>query len=103
MRACLCWNCKRLCECQKAFPNGRPKRRSECAEYAEAPPEPQRITHKQMAEALGCTARKIEQLVTSSRGVRFLIKALARKGIVVTYEFTKNRIYFYKEETKYER
>lgn len=98
MRACLCWNCGRLCECNKEFPNGRPKRKSECADYAEAPPEPQRITHKEMAEALGCSMSKIEQFVTSTKGVRFLTKALARKGIVLTYEITKNRIYFYREE-----
>lgn len=97
MRACLCWNCGRLCECNKDFPIGRPKRRSDCAEYAEAPPDPPRITQKEMADILGCSVSKIARLITAQNGVRRLTKALARKGIVLTYERAKNRIYFYRE------
>lgn len=98
MRACLCWNCGKVNKCQKSFPNGRPKRRSECAEYTKAPPDPSRITHKEMAEILGYSVRKIENLITSANGMRHIVKALARKGIILTYERRKNRIYFYKEE-----
>ncbi len=100
LRACLCWNCGRLCACPKEFPNGRPKRRSECSDYTEAPPEPTRITRREMAEVLGCTLSRIEQLSTSAKGVRFLTKALARRGVAITYELKENRIYFYKEELK---
>ena len=97
MRSCLCWNCGRLCECNKEFPNGRPKRRSECADYKEAPPEPKRITHREMANELGWSMRKVEQLIASRNGVKYLMKALARKNIILTYDIKKNRIYFYKE------
>ena len=98
MRAYLCWNCGRLCKCNKEFPDGRPRRISECAEYTKAPPDPTRITHKEMAEILGFSLRKVETLITSVNGVRYLTKALARKGIVITYERDKNRIYFYRKE-----
>lgn len=97
MRTRLCWNCKKLVICPKTFPHGRPRRESECADYIKAPPEPKRIMHKEMAEALGCSVRKIEQFTTSKSGVKFLMKALARKGIRISYERIKNRIYFYKE------
>ena len=100
MRSYLCWNCGKLCECPKEFPNGRPKRRSECAEYIDAPPEAQRITHREMANILGCPERKIKELVSTMKGVKFLTNALAKKGITITYERTKNRIYFYREENK---
>lgn len=100
MRACLCWNCGKVNKCQKAFPNGRPKRRSECTEYTKAPPDPSRITHKEMADILGCSVRKIEGLIASMNGVEYLTKALLRKNVVITYERTKNRIYFYREENK---
>lgn len=100
MRAFLCWNCGRLCNCEKAFPNGRPKKKSECCEYMEAPPDTPRITHQEMADTLGCPISKIEQLVTSATGIRYLTNAFARKGITLTYEHTKKRIYFYKEENQ---
>ena len=98
MKANLCWNCGRLVECQKVFPNGRPKRRSECAEYIDAPPEPKRVTHKEMAVALGWSVRKIENLVSSADGRKYLLKALERKGVILTYERDRKRIYFYKKE-----
>lgn len=100
MRACLCWRCGKLCDCDKEFPNGRPNCKGECKEYTEAPPEPTRITHKEMAKVIGCPTSKIEHLVTSKSGIKFLTRALARKGITLTYEQTKYRIYFYKEEPK---
>ncbi len=98
MRACLCWNCGQICVCDKVFPSGRPKRRSDCPEFAEAPPDPPRITQKEMADILGCSERKIAKLITAQNGVRRLTKALAIKGIMVTYERSKKRIYFYREE-----
>ena len=95
MRAYLCWNCRKLVSCLKVFPNGRPRRRSECLEYLEA--EAPRISKREMAEILGCSVRKVENLATSLKGVRFLTKALSRKGITLTYEREKNRIYFFRE------
>lgn len=50
-----------------------------------------------MANSLGCTAKKIEKLVSSAKGIRFLIKALSRKGIIITYDIKHNHIYFYEE------
>ena len=103
MRTRLCWSCGKLCQCNKTFPNGRPKRRSECPEFTEAPPEPKRITHKEMADMLGCSVGKIETLIASAKGVRYLTKSLARKGVSLTYERIKNRIYFYREEIDNDR
>ena len=100
MRAFLCWNCGRVNTCQKTFQSERPKRRQECADFIKAPPEAPRISHREMAEALGCPERKIKELVSSAKGIKFLTKALEKKGIVITYERTKNRIYFYREENK---
>ena len=100
MRACLCWNCSRLCECEKIFPDGRPKRKSECAEYMKAPPDQTRITHKEMADILGCSRGKIAGLIAAPNGVGRLMKAFARRGIMLTYELGKNRILFYKEEDR---
>lgn len=100
MRAYICWNCGNLCKCNKRFPNGRPKGRSECAEYTDPPPEPTRITHQEMANVLGCSVWKIEKIIASVNGVRCLMKKLARKGIMLTYEKKEKRIYFYKEENR---
>lgn len=102
MRACLCWNCGKLCECWKSFSDGRPKKRAECADYIDAPPEPIRITHLEIAEMLGCPIEKIDRLATNKRGIRCLERAFARKGIVLTYERTKNKTLFYREEIKNE-
>ena len=73
-------------------------RRSECADYTVPPPEPTRITRQEMAVALGYSTKWIQKLTASSKGMCYLMKALARKGIMLTYERKKNRTYFYKEE-----
>lgn len=98
MQGNLCWNCGRLCECDKLFPNGRPRKKGECAEHIEMPPDPPRITHREMALMLGYSMRKIERLIAYENGLNYLTRALARKGISVIYERIKNRVYFYKED-----
>ncbi len=97
MRPNICWFCGRVCECDKAFPNGRPRNRNECGDYIQMPPDPPRITHQEMADILGCSVSKIDQIVVMPNGVRLLVKALSRKGVAVTYECFNKRIYFYKE------
>lgn len=103
MRANLCWSCGRLCKCQKTFPNGRPQKKSKCDDFIDMPPEPVRFTHLEIAQTLGCSPGKVDQLASSANGVKFLAKALARKGIKLTYEIARSRIYFYKEEIRDDR
>lgn len=103
MRPNICWFCGRVCECEKAFPNGRPRKRSECTDYIQMPPDPPRITHKDMAEILGCSVSKIDQIVVMPNGAHILVKALARKGIAATYERVGKRIYFYMEAIRNEQ
>ncbi len=98
MRPFLCWNCGNLSKCNKEFPNGRPKRRSECSDFTDAPKEPTRITHQEIANAVGCTLKKLESIIASASGLRYVTKTLARKGIVLTYERINNRILFYRED-----
>lgn len=102
MRPNICWFCGRVCECNKAFPSGRPQKRSECADFIKMPPDPPRITHKEMAEIIGCSVSKINQIVLMPNGVRLLVKALARKGIAITYECFNHKILFYREENQNE-
>ena len=100
MKPFLCWNCGKLCSCNKAFPDGRPRRRSECADYTAPPPEPIRVTHREIAEMLGCSIEKIDRLATNKWGIRRLEKVFASKGLVLTYERKRNKTFFYKEEIK---
>lgn len=98
MRAYLCWNCRKLVTCLKVFPDGRPKRTGDCAEFTALPPNPSRITQQEMADTLGVPRKKVAYLVASNRGARYIQKALARHGIVSTYKRKKQRIYFYRME-----
>ena len=98
MKPKICWFCGRVCECDKAFPNGRPQKRNECKDYIQMPPDPPRITHKEMAVILGCSTNKVDRIVLIPNGARLLVKALARKGIRITYECFNKKILFYREE-----
>ena len=100
MQGNLCWNCGRLCKCDKSFPNGRPRKKEECSEHIEMPQDPPRITHREMALVFGCSVRKIDAIISSPDGVKRITKMLIRKGIAVTYEQIKNRVYFYREDFK---
>ncbi len=97
MRANLCWFCSKVCTCDKAFPNGRPRKKMDCADFIEMPPDPPRISHREIADILVCSQRKIDQILVMPNGVRRIVQALAQRGISVTYECVRNRIYFYKE------
>lgn len=97
MKAYLCWSCGNLCKCNKAFPNGRPKGNSECSEFADAPPEPIRITIAEIATILGMSSRTVFRILAEKRGVYRIVHMVGGKGLRLTYERTKNRIYFYKE------
>lgn len=99
MRAVLCWSCWRLCECEKAFPNGRPKKQSDCREYKVAPRDSHLLTHREIAELLNFKAKKVDRICASVGGANYLVSALAQKGIEVICKKRKNRIYFYKKET----
>ena len=98
MRAFLCWNCGKLGSCLKVFPDGRPKRVGDCVEYTALPPNPPRISQREMADVLGCSARRVAELVSSNRGRTYIKKALARHGITVISRRNRNKIYFYREE-----
>ncbi len=101
MRAYLCWNCGKLCECQKTFPNGRPQRQSECSEFVHAMPEAgSRITRPEIAETLGCSRRTVVRMISEENGLRRLTSLMKQKGVILTFERRKNKIYFYKEEIK---
>lgn len=98
MRANLCWFCNKVCECEKTFPHGRPSKKSDCADFVPLPPDPPRITEREMAEVLGCTKRQVRYVVSMKNGAIRLIKALADKGVYVTYECGNGKILFYRED-----
>ncbi len=97
MRAYLCWNCGRVNKCSKVFPFGRPKARSQCEDFKEAPPEPVRITIAEIAKVIGCSDKTLSHILAKKQGVYRVIHMASKKGITLTYERTKKRIYFYKE------
>ena len=103
MRANLCWTCGKVNKCQKTFPHGRPKRRNECADFIEAPKGPARITISEIADKLGCSTRTVFRILASRHGVYRVTHLMKGKGIILTYERIKNRIYFYKEMNRDER
>ena len=102
-KACLCFNCGKLCKCNKAFPNGRPKEHGECADFIEAPPEPIRITIAEIAKVLGCSDRTVFRILAQKHGAYRITHMMRGRGITLTYERMKNRIYFYKEVNRDER
>lgn len=100
MKACLCWNCGNVSKCQKAFPDGRPKRRSECVDFTDMPPEPIRITIAEISKILGCSKRTVFRILAEKHGLYRVTHLVKGKGITLTYERIKNRIYFYKERNE---
>lgn len=62
------------------------------------PPDPPRVTHREMAEALGCSPRTVETIISWENGADIVSAKLKRAGICVFYEVNNNRIYFYREE-----
>lgn len=103
MRCNLCWNCGRVNRCQKSFPYGRPKKRSECSDFEEAPPEPVRITIAEIAKMLGMSSSTVFRILAKKHGTYRIVHMVGGKGLRLTYERTKNRIYFYKEINRDER
>lgn len=98
MRASLCWFCNRVCECDKVFPNGRPRGKDQCADFLKMPPSRMRITYQEIADILDCSVNKIKQLTTSIEGICFLSRALEKKGLLLSYERKNSRTFFYKED-----
>lgn len=103
MRAYLCWDCGNLCKCRRTFPNGRPKGQIDCMDFVEAPPESIRITVAEISKILGCSTRTVFRILAGKHGIYRVTHMVKGKGITLTYERIKNRIYFYKEMTEDER
>ena len=98
VRARLCWNCNNVSKCNKTFPHGRPIKKSECVDFVPLPPDSPRITEREIAEVLGCTKRHVRYIVSMQNGTMRLIKALADRGVHVTYECGEGKILFYRED-----